>query len=177
MERKKPTASAKRSPARPAAKANKPRPQTIKNVLVSNSQRRIRLPLKRIQELVTFLAQREKQTLDQVDIAIVGKQAMARLNEEHLGHAGPTDVLSFNLGEGPAGGLCAQLIVCSDVAIAQARLRGQPAWKELLLYITHGLLHTFGYDDHAPADSRKMHAREDQLLEEFGIGRVYGEKR
>ncbi len=43
----------------------------------------------------------------------------------------------------------------------------------MLLYITHGLLHVLGYDDSSPAKFRRMHKREDELLEALGIGKVY----
>ncbi len=143
-------------------------------VAISSSQRRVRVPRKRIIELVAHVAAVEGRTIEQVDIAVVGRRRMATLNELHLRHRGPTDVLSFDLGDGLSGGLCAQIVVCSDVATVQARRRGHAPWKELLLYITHGLLHVIGYDDQSGPEARIMHAREDELLEAFGIGRVYG---
>lgn len=144
-------------------------------VAVTTTQRMVRVPTAKVRDLVMFVARRERRRVEHIDIAIVGRRRMASLNEKHLAHPGPTDVLSFNLGDGPAGGMCAQIVVCSDVATAQARRRGHPAWKELLLYITHGLLHAMGYDDLTEADAARMHAREDQLLQAFGVGKVYGE--
>ena len=141
-------------------------------ILIRSTQRRLGVPVGRLRRLVRFVAGAEGRTIDQVDIAIVGRKRMATLNETYLGRPGPTDVLSFDLTE-KAGGVCAQIIACSDVAIGQARRRGHEAWKELLLYVTHGLLHTMGYDDLTDTDAKRMHSREDQLLEAFGIGRVY----
>lgn len=145
------------------------------NVEITSTQRRVRVPVKRIRELVAFVAASEAAVIDAADIAVVGARRMATLNREYLGHEGATDVLSFDLGTGPAAGLCFQIIVCSDVAARQAARRGHAPWRELLLYITHGLLHQMGYDDQTPADARRMHRRENELLEAFGIGRIYGE--
>ena len=142
---------------------------------VSSTQSRLRVPVKRIRELVEFIASREAVQLDTADIAVVGACRMATLNRRYLGHGGATDVLSFDLGSGPTGGACIQIIVCSDVAIRQAKRRGHAGWRELLLYVTHGLLHQMGHDDRAAAGARRMHRRENELLAAFGIGEIYGD--
>jgi len=142
-------------------------------IFISNTQRRLRLPAGKIRELVWFIARSERRAIERIDIAVVGRRRMASLNARHLHRRGVTDVLSFDLGIGPAGGLCVQVVVCADVALRQARRRGRAAWKELLLYVAHGLLHAMDYDDGAPRQARRMHEMEDRLLEEFGIGRVF----
>ncbi len=152
-----------------------PPPSTRRpEVSIATSQRKLPIRPRRIADLVAFVAARQRVPLEMVDIHVVGARRMATLNRRFLGHDGPTDVLSFDLGPGPAGGLCGQIVVCSDVAIRQGRRRGHGPWREVLLYITHGLLHLTGYDDRTAADARRMHRREDELLEAFGVGRVYG---
>ena len=143
-------------------------------ISVTSTQRRLRMPGAQVCRLAAFIARAERTHIDQLDILIVGRRRMATLNAQLLKHRGATDVISLDLGAGPTGGLCAQIIICGDVALAESRRRGQPAWKELLLYVTHGLLHVMGYDDQTDAQGRKMHEREDQLLERFGVGPVYG---
>ena len=144
-------------------------------ISISSSQRKLPVPAKRIRDLVAFVAARQQVAVAMLDIHVVGARRMATLNKRFLDHDGPTDVLSFDLGPGPAGGLCGQIVVCSDVALGQARRRGHAPVRELLLYITHGLLHLTGYDDRTDADARRMHRRENELLEAFGVGRVYGQ--
>ena len=128
-----------------------------------------------MRELVRFVARAEGRSIEEVEVAVVGRRRMATLNEKHLGRREVTDVLSFDLGTGPAGGICAQVVVCSDAAAAAGRRRGHAAWKELLLYVAHGLLHVLDYEDATPPGARRMHAREDDLLEAMGVGRVYGD--
>ena len=144
-------------------------------VTISTTQRRLRVPTGRIRSLVAFIADAESRPVEHVDVAVVGRRRMAGLNRSYLQHEGPTDVISFDLGPGPAGGLCIQIIVCSDVAATQARIRRHEPWRELLLYVAHGLLHAMGYDDDTPRRAVRMHRRENDLLEAFGVGRVYGE--
>lgn len=110
----------------------------------------------------------------ELSVAIVDDATMARLHEDFLGIAGPTDVLTFEL-EHTAGGDVSEgeVVICAGEAQRQAIGRGHDASVELLLYAVHGLLHLCGYDDLEPEAYRKMHAKEDELLEKLGFGCVF----
>ena len=136
-------------------------------VRISSDQRTLRVPRKRITNLVRFLALRERARIVEVDLAVVSARRIASLNRTWLGHRGPTDVISFDLTDPGEDGLWAQLVVCADVAARQGPRHGQSAQRELLLYVTHGLLHLLGYDDQTPANAAGMHARQEQLLAAF----------
>jgi len=159
-------------------------------VLISNSQRAVRVDRERLACLVRFVARAEGHRLGQLDLAVVGKGEIAGLNRRWLAHGGATDVLSFDLSEagasparggrghakrgarpGAGGGICAQLVVCGEVAREQARLRGLPAQRELMLYVVHGLLHLMDYEDETIHGAAKMHAREEELLRAFLVPR------
>jgi probable rRNA maturation factor len=112
-----------------------------------------------------------------LSVAVVGATAMASLHRRFLGQPGPTDVLSFDLdtnrGRGYVDG---EVVLCADVARRRAAARGrslQAARAELALYLVHGILHLAGHDDRTAAASRRMHAREDELLTKLGLGPVY----
>jgi probable rRNA maturation factor len=145
------------------------------NVLISSTQRAVRVDRPRMARLLRFVAREEGQRLGQIDLAVVGKDEIASHNDRWLRHAGATDVLSFDLSEG-GGGVSGQLIVCGEIAAEQARLRGLPAQEELMLYVVHGLLHLCGYDDLAVRAAARMHAREEELLREF-LARARGKTR
>lgn len=112
-----------------------------------------------------------------LSVAVVGARAMATLHRRFMNIPGPSDVLSFDLGcDRNAGYLEAEIILCADVARQRAAARGgtrRAAREELALYLVHGLLHLAGYDDHTARDFQRMHAREDELLVELGLGAVY----
>jgi rRNA maturation RNase YbeY len=55
----------------------------------------------------------------------------------------------------------------------QARLRGHSAQAELVLYITHGMLHNLGHDDLDEDKAQAMHAEEDRILKALGYGTIY----
>ena len=136
-------------------------------VRISSSQRAMRVPRKRLVQLIAFVADRQRADVAEVDLAVVDRVEMARLNRRYLGHEGETDVLSFDLSDASRAGLVAQIVVCADVAVEQARLRGGGPQRELMLYVTHGLLHLTGHDDTTPRGAARMHAREDELLTAF----------
>jgi probable rRNA maturation factor len=90
---------------------------------------------------------------------------MARLNEQFLGHAGSTDVITFDYQDdaGP-GEWCGEIFVSVDDALAAAP-RFRATWQsELARYLIHGLLHLRGYDDRGAAARREMKREENRVL-------------
>ncbi len=147
--------------------ARAPKTRRSPEVAISSAQQAIRVPRKRIAELVAFVAKAEGCRVADADIAVVDSARMAELNRRHLRHAGPTDVLSFDLSEATRTGLSVQLIVCGDVAAGEAAARGLRPTHELMLYVVHGLLHVMGYEDQSARGSVRMQTRQDELLAEF----------
>ena len=147
--------------AKAASKKNSPK------VAISSAQKALRVPRKRIAELVAFVAKAEGCRVADVDIAVVDSAKMAELNRRYLRCAGATDVLSFDLSEAPKAGLSVQLIVCGDLAATEAAARGLKPSRELMLYVVHGLLHMMGYDDQAVRGAVRMEARQEELLDQF----------
>ena len=136
-------------------------------ISISSSQQAMRVPRKRLAELVAFVARRQHARLGEVDIAVVTGRQIAGLNREYLHRRGPTDVLSFDLSTSPEAPLTAQIVVCADLAVREAHRRGHGPQRELMLYVVHALLHLLGYDDDTAPNAARMHAREDELLEQF----------
>jgi rRNA maturation RNase YbeY len=61
-------------------------------------------------------------------------------------------------------GLHAEVFICTDEAVSQAR-RFRTSWpRELARYVIHALLHLRGYDDAHPAARRRMKRAEERLL-------------
>jgi probable rRNA maturation factor len=106
----------------------------------------------------------------ELNLLFVDEAAMAELNRSHLGHEGPTDVLSFPIDGVGAGadGLLGDVVVCPAVARRNAPDHAGTYEAELALLVVHGILHVLGHD-HAEADeAARMRAREVAHLERFG---------
>lgn len=107
----------------------------------------------------------------EISVAVVDDPTIHQLNQRHLNHDYPTDVLSFLLAEAP-GEVDGEIIVSADTAHSVAERLGWPPEHELLLYVVHGALHLVGFDDHEPEDRQTMRDRERAVLAELGIGPV-----
>ncbi len=165
----------------PKAPRRKSSPARL-NVSVLNHCRGLRVDRKLLAKVVRFTAAQQGVTAGQVELAVFGDKDMARLHKEYLGRRKVTDVICFDLAQGsPAelagpSGFNACLALGGEVARKQARINKTSINKELALYTVHGLLHLLGYDDAKAPDARKMHRREDELLEQLGIGAVFNTK-
>lgn len=152
---------ARRYPDSMATRRAKPK------VAVSSSQKAVRVPRKKIAELVAFVAACEGASISDVDLAVVDMRQIAALNRRYLGRTGTTDVLSFDLSEGRHPDISAQVVVCGPLAARRARRGRLGVQRELLLYVVHGLLHLMGYDDNNPPARAKISNRQEELLEKF----------
>ncbi len=133
--------------------------------------------LDKLKSLAESVCRRFSVTAAAVNIAIVDDDAIAVINKQFLDHTGPTDVISFDLSdEDESAAKNFEIVINADQAARQAADRTHDTESELALYITHGLLHNFGFDDHQEEDAKKMHEMEDQILQDEGFGVVYGSK-
>ena len=111
----------------------------------------------------------------ELSIILVDIVAMEKLHIEWMDEPGPTDVLSFPMDElrpGTAGrltpaGVLGDVVLCPEVAQAQAEKAGHSTGEELLLLTTHSVLHLLGYDHAEPEDEREMFALQRRLLADF----------
>jgi probable rRNA maturation factor len=110
--------------------------------------------------------------VSRVTIAILPDARMRELHRRHMGIDSGTDVLTFAASE-RSESIDADLAIGVDEAARQAAERGHAVERELLLYALHGLLHCCGHDDHDPDDFNRMHALEDRILGELGIGATF----
>ena len=98
----------------------------------------------------------------ELNLLFVDEAAMAVLNQEHMGHEGPTDVLSFPIdgpGAGPDG-LLGDVVVCPAVARRNAPDHAGTYDDELALLVVHGVLHVLGHDHDEDDEAAVMRAAE-----------------
>jgi probable rRNA maturation factor len=108
-------------------------------------------------------------------IVFVDEPAMEVLHVQWMDEPGPTDVLSFPMDElrpGSEGqltpaGLLGDIVVCPQVAAAQAETAGHEAINEILLLTTHGVLHLLGFDHAEPEEEKEMFGLQREILEAF----------
>ncbi|HUW19813.1 MAG TPA: rRNA maturation RNase YbeY [Sedimentisphaerales bacterium] len=150
-------------------------------VQIAKNFKEIDLRLPKLKKLVIDICGRFRLSKAMVSIAIVGNAEIRKVNGQFLGHDCTTDCLSFDLSDGEEEfenrperlAKCFELVVNGEKALKEARTRGHSSEAELALYITHALLHNFGFDDCTGEQAKKMHQTEDEILQQHGYGSVY----
>ncbi len=113
----------------------------------------------------------------EISIAIVDDTTFRRLNKQFLNSNSTSDCLSFDLSDNTCESTKHfELVINGEMAVKQAKLRGHSNEAETALYITHGLLHHFGFNDLTEGKAKKMHAAEDEILQQLGYGLVYNKE-
>ena len=118
--------------------------------------------------------------LAELSVLLVDETAMTDLHVKWMDEPGPTDVLSFPMDElrppgmggtrtfggdaGPEPGLLGDVVLCPQVAAAQAKQHGHSMQAELELLTVHGVLHLLGYDHADPEEEAEMFGLQGELL-------------
>jgi probable rRNA maturation factor len=127
----------------------------------------VRVPVARarVEALVRGVLRAERVTDAFVSVAFVSPAAIARLNRQHLGHRGPTDVISF----AHTGGVVTigDIYICPDIVRRNAAAWGIGVREELARVAVHGVLHVLGYDhplDETARTGSPMWRRQEALV-------------
>jgi len=104
-----------------------------------------------------------------INIAFVNDWAMAKMNEDFVGHEGSTDVITFCYLESDEalfdGDIAIELFICADAAEREGAKRKNSTYAcELALYVVHGLLHSAGEDDLDAISRKRMRRREREVM-------------
>ncbi|HEX6933378.1 MAG TPA: rRNA maturation RNase YbeY [Streptosporangiaceae bacterium] len=120
--------------------------------------------------------------LAELSLLLVDEPAMTELHVRWMGEQGPTDVLAFPMdelrppqpggahaepgGSEPGGipGLLGDVVICPQVAAAQARRARHSVADEINLLAAHGILHLLGYDHADAKEHAAMFGLQDRLL-------------
>ncbi len=117
----------------------------------------------------------------EVELTLCGDPEMERLNFDHMGERGPTDVLSFPLHEWALNGrqssltdddgvsppgplLLGDVVIDLDQALRQAADGDWGVTEELVLLAIHGTLHLLGHDHAEIDEEERMRSLEHHVL-------------
>jgi len=120
--------------------------------------------------------------LAELSVLLVDEPAMTELHVRWMGEEGPTDVLAFPMDElrlpQPGGThgdnsspdpdaaevLLGDVVICPQVAAAQAAEADHAVQDEIDLLCAHGILHLLGFDHAEPEEHATMFGLQDRLL-------------
>ena len=123
---------------------------------------------------------RKKENLEDTElefsIIIVDNKRIHEINKEYRNIDRPTDVISFALEDNqeyefdhyrPLG----DIYISIDKVKEQAKEYGHSETRELAFLTIHGFLHLLGYDHMKPEEEKIMFAKQEEILNGFGITR------
>ena len=115
--------------------------------------------------------------LPALSVLLGDDEAIAALNSQFRGKAGPTNVLSFPAGDAYPDGV----VMLGDIAVAretverEAASAGISVADHLSHMIVHGTLHLLGFDHQSDAQAEEMESLEVKVLSGMGIANPYAE--
>ena len=99
--------------------------------------------------------------IDNCSVALVGSQAIKKLNRQYRRINQATDILSFD--DPP------QIIICWPQLKKQAREQKHSQKKELAILLVHGFLHILGYDHKDKKQRNLMEKQSDKIISLLNI--------
>ena len=154
----------------PGAATSPTNTETQLIVHVADDQDDVQLDASRYEQLArSVLTSEGINHTSELSVLFVSSEMIAELNEQHMGHTGPTDVLAFPIdedatqpqAENDAPFLLGDVVVCPSVAATNCTTNkdSYPGHQgtitdEIDLLVVHGILHVLGMD-HAEAEERQ----------------------
>lgn len=121
-----------------------------------------------VQVLVRQVLSFKKTFCTEVICHLVDRQTICTLHKDFFDDSHPTDCISFPI-DPPSpfptkDCLLGEIFICPQVAIEYAQKHRLDPYKELSLYLVHGLLHLLGYEDLTREDRTVMRQEEKDCL-------------
>lgn len=99
-----------------------------------------------------------------LNIALVNNEYIKELNLRYRKINRATDILAFTADEEKELG---DIAISLEMANLQSKVFKNSFEKEVMLLLTHGILHLLGYDHHNKKDEGKMNSLQKELMEKY----------
>jgi probable rRNA maturation factor len=122
----------------------------------------MKLSLPVVRKLVQAVLKLQNSKCREVSIYFVTERRICELHEEFFKDPSPTDCISCPIDNEILG----EIFVCPKAALRYCACHDEDPYKELALYIIHGILHLMGYDDLEASKRRTMRKNEKKCMAE-----------
>lgn len=96
-----------------------------------------------------------------ISINFVDDERLLEMNKHYLNHDYYTDILTFNFSDEP---ISTEIFISYERAYENAKKYKTTIEDEILRLISHGILHSIGFDDHTRSEKIKMRKAENKIL-------------
>lgn len=123
---------------------------------------------KRLKDFITQLVQLHLPKAQKIEVNYIfcTDSYLLDKNQTFLNHNTYTDILTFDLSETEME-LKSEIYISIERVKENAKKFKAPYQQELHRVMFHGLLHLFGFKDHAPADEKEMRHQEQLCLNNY----------
>ena len=137
---------------------------------IINLQKLCPVDKNRIKKIVRSVLKSEKKDAE-LNVVFTDNKRIKEINKTFLGHNYATDVITFAYDEASINNdkASGEIIISVEMAKKLAQKHDCAVEGEIALYLVHGLLHLFGYNDKKKKEAKKMHQREGELLSALGF--------
>tara|TARA_B100001939_G_scaffold322648_1_gene313292 strand:+ start:807 stop:1232 length:426 start_codon:yes stop_codon:yes gene_type:complete len=111
------------------------------------------------------LAHLEGYVIKKLQYNYVSLSQIQEINNRHLGHDYPTDVITFDYSSGKQ--ITGEVFICPDQVESNAKDYRQSVDNEMIRVISHSLFHLCGYKDSTPDQKSIMTLKEDEAIAAF----------
>lgn len=119
----------------------------------------------RLKAFIEQLFRKEKRRLETLNYIFVSDKRLLDINQQYLHHDYFTDIITFDLSEGPA--TMGEVYISIDRVRDNARLMKTSFRSELHRVIFHGALHLCGYSDKNKKEIEIMRKKEDYYIGQY----------
>jgi len=136
-------------------------------ISVKNLQKKLLISPVKIKKLILNVLKGEGvKESGYINICFADDPLIKKFNLKFLKVNSSTDVLAFNLNNNLENKiLLADIMISTDTAIKNSRKFNTKPEYELMLYITHGILHILGYDDRDKTQRKQMREKEIEYVD------------
>lgn len=136
------------------------------NSLVFNQQKDLLVSHASVKSVIQYVLEAEKRHTDEVAVYFVTTDEICKLHADFFNDPSTTDCISFPMDNEEDCGyhVLGEVFICPKTAIDYVAKEGDP-YRELTLYLVHGLLHLLGYDDIEENDREQMRAAEKRIMD------------
>ena len=142
---------------------------------------RTKIDRQRVKRRVSHIFKKLGYLKSEISILFIDDIEMRVLNKRYRGKDKTTDVLSFSQIDGYKNSklrtlntelLLGDVVISLETAKRQAKERGHPFIKEVLILLTHGILHLLGYDHEGDRKKAVEMRRKEKELMSLGVSEL-----
>ncbi|MFC1508611.1 rRNA maturation RNase YbeY [Candidatus Omnitrophota bacterium] len=135
---------------------------------IQNLQDKIKIDEQNLKKSAGSILKNMSEEESELSLLFVNDSYIKKLNMKYRDIDSKTDVLAFSMREGEGlskkSPLLGDVVISVETAKREAVKRNRSVQKEILLYLTHGILHLLGYDDENLKERKKMKMKEKDLM-------------